>query len=109
MNLNDQPGIDELAQLFAKQKDSHDNHILWVCETGEVRLDRLPADQEEEEFVKHHPTLRARLRTYRRGQGYVGRKAAADRDFIGRVLQTLEHEWRRPQRKPDEALVDRYC
>src|SRR3546814_2113655 len=33
--------------------------------------------------------LCARLKMYRRGQGYVGKKAAADKDFMGRVLQTL--------------------
>ncbi|MNZ67625.1 hypothetical protein D3C78_858800 [compost metagenome] len=37
--------------------------------------------------------MRARFKVYRRGQGYVGKKAAADTEFVGRVLQTLQQEW----------------
>ncbi|SDG88141.1 hypothetical protein SAMN05216588_101292 [Pseudomonas flavescens] len=108
MNLNKQPTIDDLAQLFAKRKDSLDNHILWVCQSGEVRIDCLPSDQQEHEFVSQRPSLRTRLRTYRRGQGYVGRRAAADRDFLRSVLRTLEHEWTGQQARKDR-LLDRYC
>ena len=108
MNLNDQPTIDDLAQLFATRKDSLDNHILWVCEAGEVRIECLPADQQEQDFVSQRPNLRTRLRTYRRGQGYVGRRAAADRDFMGSVLSTLQHEWTRPRSQGND-LLDRYC
>lgn len=108
MNLNQKPTIKDLAQLFAKRKDSLDNHILWVCESGEVRIDCLPANQDEHEFVSQRPSMRTRLRTYRRGQGYVGRRAAADRDFLGNVLRTLEHEWTGQQARKDR-LLDRYC
>lgn len=108
MNLNKQPTIEELAQLFATRKDSLDNHILWVCESGEVRIDCLPADQDECAFVSQRPTMRTRLRTYRRGQGYVGRRAAADRHFLRNVLSTLEHEWQGQQARQDR-LLDRYC
>lgn len=108
MNLNQQPTIDDLAQLFSQHKDSLHNHILWVCESGEVRIDRLPADQPEQEFVSQRPNMRTRLRTYRRGQGYVGRRAAADRHFIGNVLNTLQHDWARPRTQKQE-LLDTYC
>ncbi len=93
MNLNDQPTIDQLAQLFAARKDSLDDHLLWVNQTGEVRLDRLPPNTAEAEFEAHMPSMRARFKVYRRGQGYVGKKAAADTEFVGRVLQTLQQEW----------------
>lgn len=93
MNLNKHPTVDELAQLFAARKDSLDNHILWVCKEGEVHIEPLACGTREEEFHEHRPSMRARLRMYRRGQGYVGKKAAADKVFMTRVLQTLRSEW----------------
>ena len=42
MNLNNQPSVNALAKLFATRKDSLDNHILWINETGDVHLDPLP-------------------------------------------------------------------
>ncbi len=109
MNLNNQPTVDELARLFASQKDSLDSHILWICEEGEVHIDRLATHAGESEFEKSNPRMRARLRMYRRGQGYVGKKAAADKDFIGRVLQTLKVEWSNAQGKSEVSVVDKYC
>ena len=109
MNLNNQPTIDELAQLFAACKDKHESHILWVSECGEVRIDGLAPEIGEDEFEKRTPNMRARLKTYRRGKGYVGKKAAADKDFIGRVYQTLQQEWPALRSKPEVAYIDRYC
>jgi hypothetical protein len=109
MNLNNQPTIDELARLFASQKDRVDSHILWVCESGEVHIDRLSLHSGENEFETCNPSMRARFRMYRRGQGYVGKKAAADKDFIGRVLQTLKQEWSLIRNKSGVCFVDSYC
>lgn len=108
MNLNNQPTTDELAQLFASQKDSHDSHILWVCESGKVHMDCLSPYAGEQEFEQTNPSMRARLRMYRRGQGYVGKKAAADKDFIGSVLQTLKQAWDMAQNRSGVCVVDRY-
>ncbi|MFP3354659.1 hypothetical protein R0K04_25240, partial [Pseudoalteromonas sp. SIMBA_153] len=69
MNLNNNPTIDQQAQLFAVRKDSLDDHLLWVSQTGEVRLDRLPPNTIEDEFEEHLPSMRARFKVYRRGQG----------------------------------------
>jgi hypothetical protein len=59
MNLNNNPTIDQLAQLFAARKDSLDDHLLWVSQTGEVRLDRLPPNTVEDEFEEHLPSMPA--------------------------------------------------
>lgn len=109
MNLNKQPTIDELANLFAARKDSLDNHILWVCEEGEVHIDPLASGAQEKEFSNSHPQMRTRLRMYRRGQGYVGKKAAADKVFMGRVLQTLQSAWVENQQQSSVRVVDRLC
>ena len=109
MNLNNRPTIDQLATLFAARKDTLDSHILWVCESGEVKIEPLTPHAAESEFEQSRPTMKARLRTYRRGAGYVGRKAAADREFLGRVLHTLKHEWQQVEGQPSLKVVDQYC
>ena len=45
---------------------------------------------------------------YRRGQGYVGKKAAADTDFMSRVLQTLTLTWEKAQTEPTLVKVNSY-
>jgi hypothetical protein len=109
MNLNNQPTIDQLARLFAAQKDSLDNHILWVCEQGNVHMDGLGACTEEKQFDDQRPHMRARLKMYRKGQGYVGKKAAADKQFLGRVLHTLSSEWGNAQDASGVRVIDKLC
>ncbi len=93
MNLNNQPTIDELARLFASRKDSHDDHILWINHTGNVRLDARSSHTDEHAFTQARSELFACLTMYRRGQGYVGKKAAADKNFMSDVLQALKAKW----------------
>ncbi|GLX90447.1 hypothetical protein [Pseudomonas weihenstephanensis] len=108
MNLNNQPTINELARLFAAQKDTLSDHILWVSDTGEVRIEPVTACHENTPFEEHRPALRTHLKMYRRGQGYVGKKAAADKTFITEVLQTLTLNWEKAQTNADIVKVDRY-
>ncbi|MBV4458952.1 MULTISPECIES: hypothetical protein [Pseudomonas] len=109
MNLNNQPTIEELARLFAAKKDTHDSHILWISKSGQVQIDCLSPHAGEEEFDKNNQNLLARLKMYRRGQGYVGKKAAADKDFIGNVLQTLKQAWDSMQNQTEARVIDRLC
>ncbi|OCT29779.1 hypothetical protein [Pseudomonas putida] len=107
MNLNNNPTIDQLARLFAARKDSLDDHLLWVSQTGEVRLDRLPANTVEDESDLHMPdSMCARFKVYRRGQGYVGKKAAADTQFVERVLMTLQQEWPAAREQQAVKVID---
>ena len=109
MNLNNHPTIEELARMFAAQKDSHDSHILWISKSGDVHIDSLSPHAGEDEFEQNHQNLLARLKMYRRGQGYVGKKAAADKDFIGQVLQTLTQAWDSMQNRSEVRVIDRLC
>jgi hypothetical protein len=109
MNLNHRPTIDQLARLFAARKDSLDSHILWVCASGEVKIEPMAPHTAEQDFERSRPSMRARLRTYRRGGGYVGRKAAADEEFLGRVLHTLNSEWPGAREAMVVRVVDQYC
>ena len=108
MNLNNQPTIDELAEMFAAQKDTLDDHILWIGKSGEVQLDCLEPNTEEAEFDRNNRELAARLKMYRRGQGYVGKKAAADRNFIEQVFDTLNNAWESFKDNSQVKVIDRY-
>ncbi|MGJ7518493.1 hypothetical protein ACSFE6_29655 [Pseudomonas baetica] len=107
MNLNNQPTIEELARLFAAKKDTLDSHILWISKSGSVHIDCLSPHSHEAEFDQNNQHLLARLKMYRRGQGYVGKKAAADKDFIGNVLQTLKQAWASMQNQNEVRVIDR--
>lgn len=106
LNLNDKPTIDQLAQLFAARKDSMDDHLLWLSQSGEVRLDRLPPNSLEDQFEEHLPSMCARFKVYRRGQGFVGKKAAADTQFVGRVLEVLQQEWPAARERKAVKVID---
>lgn len=108
MNLNDNPSLDDLKQLFARLKDKNHNHILWVCESGAVHIDRLPGGETPEQFEQRHPSLRIRFKTYNKGGGYVGKSAAADDNFIRSVHAALQEHWRLAGRQQQPAYVDRY-
>ncbi|MGA8134022.1 MULTISPECIES: hypothetical protein [Pseudomonas] len=103
MNLNNQTTIDQLAGLFASRKDSLDDHILWISQTGDVKLDPRSPYADERAFSQAQPALFACIKMYRRGQGYVGKKAAADKDFMARVLQSLKSEWAAHHALPKSA------
>ena len=105
MNLNNQPTIEELAEMFAAQKDTLDDHILWIGKSGEVQLDCLAPNTQEAEFDRNNRELAARLKMYRRGQGYVGKKAAADRAYMENTLQALKGEWQKTRRQAHSQVA----
>ncbi|AKT30462.1 hypothetical protein RYA05_19410 [Pseudomonas syringae pv. actinidiae] len=98
MNINKQPTIAELARLFAARKDTLDNHIVWIADSGEVHVDAMSPFTQESDFRDAHPQMRTALKMFRRGQGYVGKKAAADRTFMENTLQALQGEWQKTRR-----------
>ncbi|MBD8472692.1 hypothetical protein IFT98_04295 [Pseudomonas sp. CFBP 8770] len=109
MNLNQQPTVDQLARILAAGRDTLDDHILWVCQRGDVHIDALANDADGEDFERNHPELRARMPIYRRGKGYVGKKAAADRQFVNDVFQTLNREWTLGQGQGQVRRIASYC
>ncbi|MBX8486334.1 hypothetical protein [Pseudomonas cichorii] len=99
MNINNRPTIDELARLFAARKDTLDSHILWIEHSGEVHIDPMSPCTAESEFQENHPQMLACLKMFRRGQGYVGKKAAADTEFMKGLLQNLKDEWQNAKKQ----------
>lgn len=109
MNLNQNPTVEQLADLLATGKDSLDDHILWVCERGDVHIDALNNDADGKDFESRHPDMRARMPVYRRRLGYVGKKAAADRQFVSDVFQTLNREWNLNSEQAGVCRIASYC
>jgi hypothetical protein len=73
-----------------------------------VQIDCLAPHTEEAEFDRNNRELAARLKMYRRGQGYVGKKAAADRNFIEQVFDTLNNAWESFKDNSQVKVIDRY-
>lgn len=99
MNMNHHASLDELARLFAACKDTLDCHMLWICHDGEVHLDPMSPCSQEYEFRDTHPQLRACVKMFRRGQGYVGKKAAADPAYLQSVLGEIEAQWQQLRKR----------
>ncbi|RRV05294.1 hypothetical protein EGJ27_19195 [Pseudomonas sp. v388] len=97
MNITRHATLDELARLFAARKDTLDCHMLWLSDSGEVHLDPMSPCSQEDEFRDTHPQLRACVKMFRRGQGYVGKKAAADNAYLESVLRELQIRWQQSQ------------
>jgi hypothetical protein len=62
-----------------------------------------------EEAIDAKREMRARFRMFRRGKGYVGKKAAADTAFVAKVLETLQQEWPAIRERQDVKVIDRLC
>ena len=73
-----------------------------------MQIDCLAPHTEEAEFDRNNRELAARLKMYRRGQGYVGKKAAADRNFIEQVFDTLNNAWASFKDSSQVKVIDRY-
>lgn len=107
MDLNN-PTLDDLKQLYASCKDKNDHHILWICSSGKVHIDRLPANVDPEAFEKEKPNMKVRFKTYHRGKGYVGKTAAADETFMSRMYRTLIEQWSKAQSSPRVQYIEKY-
>lgn len=109
MNLKQTPCAEELKRMFASLRDKNDHHVLWVCETGQVHIDKVEPGMDAQAFAQQRPSMRLRLKTYHRGAGYVGPKAAADDQFINKVYDCLMEHWPIAERRSHVAYLDRYC
>jgi hypothetical protein len=93
MNLNQNPTISQLSALHSACNDAAAHHVLWVDNTGEVRVTPLPEDINPSGFEDRFPTTVLRYETAQAGNGYVGPEAAADVKLMGRLFNSLQKEW----------------
>lgn len=94
MNLNSNPDIEELKKIISLCDDNSTHHIIWVSKGGDVNVTPLP---EEHSPVTWHnenvSTIKFRLETCSRGQGYVGEEASQDVRWMGEVYKDLTENW----------------
>ena len=98
MNLNNNPTMDQLRDLFRPLDDKAGRHIAWVDRDGEVRIDPVP-DGDVITFVQSHADLKMWLRVFEPGHDYVGPGAADDKGWVEDVFYALTHEWVKAQKK----------
>jgi hypothetical protein len=92
MNLNHNPTVDQLRELFRRCDDSAGRHIAWVDHAGEVRIEPVPRG-DVPAFVRGHPNLKMWLRVFEPGHDQVGPVAAEDAGWVEDVFFALTHEW----------------
>jgi hypothetical protein len=93
MNMNNNPTIDELKQIFFARNDDDGHHVLWVKKNGAVELSIVPEHLNPVGFEQATPEMQVRYETFVRGNKYVGTSAAADHEFMQRVFDSLVKEW----------------
>jgi hypothetical protein len=69
--------------------------MLWLDFQGSVHLTALPPDLTPVGFAEINSyTVKFRLETFTRGNGYVGTTAAKDKQWIGRLFTVLDNAWK---------------
>jgi hypothetical protein len=99
MNLNQNPTVEKLRDLLAREDDRAGNHVLWVNRAGDVVLTRLPRARLEARISWEIPVLpspqlsplevRLYCEPFQAGYGYVGEEAARDEPWLEGLLRVL--------------------
>jgi len=105
MNLNDNPTMDQLRDLFRPLDDMAGRHVAWVDRAGEVRIDPVP-DGDVPAFIRSHADLKMWLRVFEPGHDHVGPGAADDIGWVEDVFYALTHEWAKAQNQTAVLAVN---
>lgn len=107
MNLNNNPTKEQLKDLFRPLNDEAGHHILWVDNSGEVRVTLLPDDINPVGWESKFPTTRFRFETFCVGNGYVGPEAAEDENHVTMHFNWLMRTWANRGAGTKAEFVDR--
>ncbi len=88
MNLKNDPTIDELAELFKPLNDNSSSHVMWVDTHGEVNISPVPANSG---VIKEKAKFQYETLAF--GNGYVGKKASEDLEYLEKELSYLKRDW----------------
>ncbi len=87
MNLKKDPIVEELAELFEPLNDNS-SHVMWVDIQGEVYISPVPVNSG---IIK--AKAKFQYETLESGNGYVGKKASEDLEYLEKELGYLKRDW----------------
>jgi len=96
MNLNQNPSVDQLKQLFASVDDEAGHHILWVDLSGNVHLSIIPEGLSPvgfQEELKTSNAMKFCLDTFPRGSEDVGVDASKSDEHMDRIFGRVMKAW----------------
>ena len=108
MNLNQNPTKEQLKSILAAAEDGEDHHILWVDNTGTVRVTPLGDDINPVGWETKYPSTAFRYETFQVGNGYVGAEAGADDSHVDRLYRSLVKEWSGWQPSHGAQYIDHF-
>jgi hypothetical protein len=95
LNLEDNPKPEQLAQLLAECDDNAGHHIIWVDYEGNVFIDMVPNNLTPAGWAEQNWGLyKFRFETAQKGNGYVGKEAAKDKEYVKNELESLIEHWK---------------
>ena len=71
MNWESSPKRQELVNLVHSQDDKSGHHVLWVDNTANVHISKIPEGLTPIGFEKSKPEMKLRLETLQSGNDYV--------------------------------------
>ncbi len=94
MNMNKNPNLTELKRFVSRIDDSAGNHIVWVDLEGNVHASKVARGDSPAEWARRmEGKFRCRLETLIKGNGYLGKKAAMDDQWMRQMLHELGEGW----------------
>lgn len=108
MNMNQNPTIEEFREKVSVCRDEDAHHILWIRSDGEVYIDALPIDQTPAIFEVAQKDLKIRYPSWERCNGYVGKGAAADLEFMTRLFNSMVFEWESSRSHRVKRYIDNF-
>lgn len=108
MNLNQTPTKEQLKSILSAADDGADHHILWVDNSGDVRVTPLGDDINPAGWEDKYPSTALRYETFQVGNGYVGAEAAEDDSHVNRLYRSLVNEWANWQPAQGPEYIDSF-
>jgi hypothetical protein len=106
VNLNDNPSLDELKEMFASCNDDAGHHVLWVDKSGEVNLSVIPKDLTQAAFQEETTQMQIRYEAFIQGSKYVGISASKDQSFMEKIYDNIRKNWASVEEKVVVVNID---
>jgi hypothetical protein len=106
VNLNENPSLDELKEMFASCNDDAGHHVLWIDKFGEVNLSVIPKDLTPAAFQKETTQMQIRNEAFIQGSKYVGISASKDQGFMEKIYDNIRKNWASVEKKVVVVNID---